>query len=74
MRLQGVSTASERERDFFVLLKCNTQSYCIRERFVSLSCITFICLDINKSDIFLFVSSIVLNLLSSVRRIEAENL
>jgi len=26
-----------RERDFFVLLYCNTQSYCIRERFVSLS-------------------------------------
>jgi len=26
-----------RERDFFVLLYCNTQSYCIRERLVSLS-------------------------------------
>ena len=26
-----------REMDFFVLLYCNTQSYCIRERFVSLS-------------------------------------
>ena len=36
-QLQGVSATFERERDFFVLLYCNTQSYCIRECFVSLS-------------------------------------
>ena len=36
-QLRGVSATFERERDFFVLFYCNTQSYCIRERFVSLS-------------------------------------
>ena len=68
--LQGVSaTFTERERDFFVLLYCNTQSYCIRERFVSLSYI-------NKSDTFFLSSSIVFNsfFVLQFRRIEVKDL
>jgi len=63
----GVSSTSGRERDFFVLLNCNAQSYCIRERFdcntqsycirerlVSLSFAWII----NKSDIFFLLLSL----------------
>ena len=35
--LRSECNLSLRERDFFVLVYCNTQSYCIRERLVSLS-------------------------------------
>ena len=49
-----------------LLLFCNARSYCIRERF----CITFIFLDINKSDTLLF-TSFVSNSLPLVGHVEA---
>ena len=40
--LRSECNLSLSERDFFVLLYCNTQSYCIRERLVSLSSVWII--------------------------------